>query len=996
MSAKTLFSALLCTVFSFVLHSAVYAQDKTVTGKITDSKDGSPVVGATIQAKGTRTGTSTRADGTYSITVPAGVTSLIVSSVGYETQEISIEGKTSVDIAFVPNAGSNLNEVVVTGYGTARRRDLTGAITTVKEKDFNKGNYSAPDQLIQGKVAGVQVLNNSGQPGGATTVKIRGNSALTGSGQPLYVVDGVQLDGRSARPGLDAQNLGVTPGGNPLNFINTYDISSIDVLKDASATAIYGTRAAYGVILITTKKGQVGPPKIEFNASVGISKMMRKIEVLDAAQYRAALTYYGVSASNDLGGNVDAMDEILQSGLQQSYNVGVSGGTDNARYRFSVGVLDQEGIIKKTGFTKYVASFTGNYKLLDSKKLGIDFNIIPSQYVEDIAPVTNTAGASGSLIGQALQWNPTEGLRKTDGTLNIKAGTTINPLAMQESYDDRSKVTTIMGSISPYYKFSSALEYRFLYSINYSTGSRRTSIQQYINLQDISGKGWAAVGNNELTTQQFTHTLNFNKKIGTNLNLNAVAGFEYMKFTNKGSSIRAYGPNIPGGFGNYGLDYSDYIQYSNAANRSISSFVDPTNELQSYFVRASFNFRDKYLLTGTFRADGSTKFGENNKYGYFPSFAAAWNISKEDFFNLDFFSNLKLRGGWGITGQQEFPSGSAQARYTFRDNGGLGQANNPNPDLKWQSDKQINIGLDFEILGGRLSGSVDYFNKTTSDLLFPSSPIQPAPPGSVVRWINLDGEIENKGVEVVLNSAIIRKQDFTWDFSVNATFMKNNVSGLSAPIYTGGLHGQGVSGTLVETVQNGLPINAFYTREFLGMDKGTGLALYTDNGSSFYYVGNPNPETLLGISTTLQYKKLALVVNMNGAFGQDIYNNTLNNVINVGSINGGRNIAVSVFQDPIKESFANPVTSSSRFIEKGSYLKMANATLSYTIGDFARVIKNANIYLTGQNLFVITDFTGFDPEVNVDKNSNGIPSVGIEYTPYPSARTFILGINFSL
>lgn len=994
MSAKTLLSALLFTFFVFAFHVS-YAQDKTITGKVTDSKDGTPVTGASVVAKGTTAGTSTNRDGNFSLNVPSSVTTLVITSIGYDAYEVNITGMTSVAVSLVPQLGG-LSEVVVIGYGTSRKKDLTGAVTSVQSKDFNKGNYTAPDQLIQGKVAGVQVLNNTGAPGGGTTVKIRGNSALTGSGQPLYVVDGIPLDGRSSRPGLDAQNLGITPGGNPLNFINPADIASIDVLKDASATAIYGSRAAYGVVLITTKKGQSGQPKIDFGASLGFSSLMRQIEVLDAAQYRQAITYYGVNAANDLGGNVDAMDAILQTAMQQNYNVAISGGTENARYRFSAGVLDQEGIVRKSGFKKYSTNFTSNFKFLDSKKLGIDFNVLPSHYIEDIAPISNTAGASGSLIGQALQWNPTEGLRKPDGTLNIKSGTTINPLAMQEAYDDQSKVTTVLASVSPYFKFSNSLEYRFLYSINYSTGSRRTSIQQYINLPDISGKGWAAIGNNELTTQQFTHTLNFNKKIGNELNLKALAGFEFMKFNNKGSTIRAYGPAVPGGFGSYGLDYTNYIQYSNAANRTITSFVDPTTELQSYFARAEFNYKEKYLLTGTFRADGSTKFGENNRYGYFPSFSAAWNISKEDFFDVDAINSLKLRGGWGITGNQEFPAGAAQARYTFRDNGGLGLSNNPNPDLKWQSDKQLNIGLDFEIMNSRISGSIDYFKKTTTDLLFPSAPIQPAPPGSVVRWINLDGEIENSGVEVAINAGIIKKGDLTWDFGVNATFIKNDVNGLLAPIYTGGLHGQGVSGTLVQTIQNGLPINAFYTREFLEMDKGTGLAVYRDGGSSFFYVGDPNPKTLLGISTSVQYKKLGLTINMNGAFGQDIYNNTLNNVINVGSINGGRNIAVSVFKDPVKESFANPVTSSSRFIEKGSYLKMANATLSYGIGNVAKIFKGANVYITGQNLFVITDFTGFDPEVNVDKNNNGIPSLGIEYTPYPSARTIILGVNFSL
>jgi TonB-linked SusC/RagA family outer membrane protein len=993
MTLKRLLQVILIPVL-ICFSLAAFSQDRTITGKVTDSKDGSPVVGASVVAKGTTNGTSTKSDGSFSLTVGPSVSALVITSVGYDAYEVNIVGSTVVAASLTAQAGG-LSEVVVIGYGTTRKKDLTGAVSSVQAKDFNKGNYTAPDQLIQGKVAGVQVLNNTGQPGGQTTVKIRGNSAITGTGQPLYVVDGVPIDGRSVQPGFASPQLGNTPGTNPLNFLNPADIASMDILKDASATAIYGSRAAYGVIIITTKKGQAGQPRIDFNTSVGFSSIMKRIEVLSADQFRSALTYYGVSASNDKGANVDAMDAILQKGLQQNYNVAVSGGNENGRYRLSVGYLDQEGIIRKSDFRKFSAAFTASFKFLDSKKLGIDFSVIPSQYTQHLVPIVNDAGANGNLIANALQWNPTEALWKANDSLNIKYGTNVlNPVAMSEAYDDVSRVTTVLASVSPYFKFTNWLEYRMLYSINYSTGNRRASIKQYINLNDINNIGWATIANNELITQQLTHTLNFNHSLTDKLGLKGLLGYEYMKFDNKGSNVAAFGPP-GGGFGNYGLDYTNYIQYSNSSNRTITSFADPISELQSFFARAELNYNDRFLVTATIRRDGSSKFGENNKYGNFPSFAAAWNISKEGFFPSGFVSNLKVRAGWGKTGNQEFPAGSAQAKYSFSSNGGLGQVNNPNEDLKWQADRQYNIGLDFGLFKSKLTGTIDYFNKRTEDLLFPSAPIQPAPPGSVVRWVNLPGNIDNKGVEVQLNANIIARPDLTWDFGVNATFIKNTVDGLPAPIATGALHGQGISGTTVQVIRSGLPINAFFTREFVELDKASGQAVYTDNGSTFYFVGDPNPSTLLGITTSLNYKKFNVTINMNGAFGQDIYNNTLNNVINVGSINGGRNIAVSVYESAVKESFANPVTASSRFIEKGGYLKMANATIAYNLGTIAKTFKSAQVYLTGQNLFVITDFTGFDPEVNVDKNVNGIPSVGIEYTPYPSARTIIFGLNFS-
>lgn len=1004
---------MLCSLLLLITGIAT-AQTRTVTGKVTDEK-GDPIPGATIQVKGTSTGTATGPDGSYKLNAPGNATTLVVSYVGYANQEISIAGKNTVNIT-LQTSSTQLTDVVVVGYGTVRKKDVTGAVASIQAKDFNKGTFTAPDQLIQGKVAGVQIVSNSGQPGAATTVRIRGNAALTGTGQPLYVVDGVPLDGRSARPGLNVPELGNIPGGNALNFINPFDIASVDVLKDASATAIYGSRAAYGVVLITTKRGQSGEPKLDIGASVGISKIMRRIDVLDGNQYREALRKWDAPSTNDKGSDVNALDAILRTAVTQNYNAGVSGGSENAKYRFSVGMLDQQGIVKKSDFKKYTVGLNSGFKFLNNKRLGVDLNIIANQYLENIPPITNDAGFGNSLIGQALQWNPTEPLYNSDGSLNIKQGSSaVNPVAMQQVYHDKSKVTTILGSISPYYNITDDLQYRMQFSVNYSSGVRRTAVDGNINLNTFginanppSGLGWANIGQSELTTQQVTHTLTYNKEINQDLRLNALVGYEYMKFNNKGAYMNGLGPAQPGGFGMYGLDLTNYIQFSNAAGRNITSFADPISELQSYFGRVTLNYKERYMITGTLRADGSTKFGKNNRYGYFPSFAAAWNISNEEFFTKGFVDNLKLRGGWGRTGNQEFPSGASQSRNSFLSNGELRKVSNDNDDLKWQSDKQYNIGLDFAILHNRISGSVDYFHKTTSDLLYPTAAIQPAAAQAVVTWKNLDGKIINKGFEAAVSATVVQQKDFQWDLGVNATFLSNNVTGMSAPIYTGQLNGQGVSGTLVEIIYNDMPINAFYTRTYEGMDK-DGQSIYP-NGDSLSYQGTPNPKTLLGISTTLAYKKFTLTANLNGAFGHKIYNNTFNNVVNVSNLRAGRNIAEEFFNATPQESLSNRVTSSSRFLESGNYLKLANTTLSYAIGDIGHFVKGLNVYFTGQNLFVITKFKGFDPEVNVDKSSGapgadsrtgmstsgGVPSAGIEYQPYPSARTFTLGLNFSL
>jgi TonB-dependent starch-binding outer membrane protein SusC len=972
-----------------------YAQTHIVTGHVVGSDDNNPLTGVHVFIKNNITkGAVTGLKGDYSISVPSDSSLLVYSYIGYVSVTENAGGRGIINVALTPEI-TTLNEIVVTGYGTQAQKDLTGAVSSVKEKDFNRGNFVSPDQLIQGRVAGVQITNSSGQPGVAATIKIRGNSVLTGTGQPLFVVDGVPLSGATARPNTD--DFGDTsPAGNPLNFLNPSDIVSMDVLKDASAAAIYGSRAAYGVIIITTKKAQTGEPKIDFAFSAGLASIQHKVNVLDASQYRDAIKYYGVDPSNDKGGNSDGLSSILRTGKQQNYSVGISGGSANGKYRLSLGYYDQEGIIAKSEIKKYNASFTTNLRFLDSKKLGMDVSLLTSQYIEAI-PLLRNAGNirnGGSIVGDALAWNPTDSLRKSDGSLKILSGfSNQNPLALSEYYNDNSKVTTVLASISPYYEFTDWLVFKMLASINYGSGVRRNSVNQAIDTQNHVGS--ANIYNNENSTSQITNTLTFHRDILPRLNLTAIAGFEYMNFTAKGSSIGVSGP-FPAGFGTFGLDYTNYIQYSNQINRVVSSSINPSTELQSFFGRTVFNYKSKYLLTATFRADGSTKFGKNNKYGYFPSFSVGWVASEEDFFTVDFIDFLKLRAGWGKTGNQEFPSGSSATLYGFLNNGSLGQINNPNPNLKWQADEQFNVGVDFTILKNKISGTLDYFQKITTDLLYPNYPIQPAPPGTVVSWTNLDGKIRNTGLEASVRTSIIDHTNFGWDFGLNATFLQNNVSGLKSPLFTGSLDGRGMSGVTVQEIQNGTPMNSFYTRKFQGIDPATGLSVYQDNGYTFFKVGNPNPTKLLGINSTFRYKRLSLAINMYGAFGQSIYNNTLNSTLNVGNINVGQNIALSVYQNPVKESLFNPVEPSSRFIERGDYLRMSNASLTYNLHNIGKAFKQARIYITGQNLFTVTNYSGFNPEINIDKSVNGVPSLAIDYQAYPSARTIILGVNFSL
>ena len=980
MTQKRLLPALLITL---LLALQTFAQQRTITGKVTDNT-GAPVSGATVTVKGTNIATSTGSDGSYRINVPQDAGTLVISAVGYGNLEAAISGS-SVDVSITPTQ-SSLNEVVVVGYGTARKRDLTGAVASVKAKDFNQGVFASPDNLIQGKVAGVQVINNTGAPGGASTIRIRGISSIRSGNSPLIVVDGVPLSGGSTQPGLD-NALGSSPGDNPLNFINSADIASMDILKDASATAIYGSRGANGVIVITTKKGSTGAPKIDFTTQVGVANMLRQIKVLDAAGYRAALKEYNLTAG-DYGGNVNAMDEITRSAFTQNYNVAVSGGNDNGKYRLSVGYMNQEGIIIESGFKKITANLASSFKFTESKRLGLDFNIIFGNTLTDQAPIGNTSGFQGSLIGQALQWNPTHPLRKPNDSIwvnNQLGATTINPLAMIAAYSDKTSLNNIIANISPSYKILRNLEYRMLYAVNYSTAERRTSMRNWLNF--TGNLGSAQIGNNRSVNQTLTHTLSYTPQLTKNINMNAVVGYEYLRYDFKGSGMQA------NRFFDYPqLDYTNYMQNSPAADRNVFSYAPPVSEIQSLFARAQFSFGDRFILSGTVRRDGSSKFGANNKYGVFPAVSGAWNISNESFVSSSkAISNLKLRASWGITGNQEFPSGVSQRTVAIGIGDNTSVNNFENPDVKWETNTMVNVGLDFGFASNRVTGSVDWFNRKTTDPLFAATPVAPAPASGVI-WQNLPASIVNTGVELSLNFNIIRTENVSWNLGGNIAFLQNEVKDLNGSYQTGALNGQGISGATSQLIVGNQPLNVYYLRKFEGFDKTTGQSIYADN-EKLFYSGSPNPTRIYGISTDLTWKKLFASANMNGAAGHYLYNNTANSVINVGNL-GTRNISAAI--PGTGENLSNAIAPSTRYLEKGDYLKLANATIGYRIGNLGNAFKNVTVTLTGQNLFVITKFTGFDPEVNVDKNVNGIPSAGIEYIPYPSARTILLGLTFGL
>ena len=978
-----------CFTFLFLLalSFSATAQTKVISGNVMAQEDKVPLIGVTVLIQGTAQGTTTDVDGNFNLEVEGSEVMLQFSYTGFKPETIKVTDQTIINVVMKTDAAI-MDEVVVVGYGTVKKSDLTGAVTKVTEKDFNGGIVSSPDQLIQGRAAGVQVISSSGQPGAANTVRIRGNSSIRSGNEPLYVVDGIQITATSGKPGASNAGISSSPSSNPLSYLNPSDIQSVEILKDASATAIYGSRGSNGVIIITTKKGKTGRPTLEFNSSLGLSTLLNAPDHLSASEYREALKTYD-RPDGDFGGNADAFDEITRDvALTNNHSVSIGSASDRGSYRVSLGYFDQEGIIANSRLNRINASISGSYKFLESEKLGLDVNLIVSKVEEKTPPIGQSSGAGGSLISTALAWNPTQDFYDEDGEIfQLGQGSLSSPVALLEGFSDNSNQTNIISKFSPSYKITDNLIYKMDLAYNKISGSRRGYGQRWVQSGDILNRGFAYINTLDQSTSILTHTLNFNKEINDDLSMSLLAGYEWQRSAFEFNNVSAR--DFPLDF----ADYTGYVATTPAFSREISSNVNPIEELQSFFGRANFNYKGRYLLTATFRADGSNKFGENNKYGYFPSVAFAWNVANEAFLENSPFSNLKLRASWGQTGNQSFPAGAAGERWRLANNGnGISLQNAPNPSLKWETTASTNIGVDFGILQDRITGSIEYFNNNTSDLLFESPVIFPGPENARV-WTNLsDATVINKGFEVTLNANVITTNKLNWSVGVNAAFIQNEVNDFVGAIDYGQLYGQGLSGVLSQRLEAGQPLNSFYLPVFTGTDADGVDQFKTDSEGLEVkeFVGDANPDAVVGITTSVDYGKWSANLNFNGTFGNQILYNTGMSVTNISNI-GFYNIAES--QNGFNT--VNVPKASSKYLFDGDYLRLSNATISYNAGNF-KAFRNIQFYVTGTNLLTFTEYIGSDPEVNTVNSANGLPSSGIEYEAYPSSRTFLIGTRFSL
>lgn len=1008
MNLKRLLQVSLFILIGFIVQPAL-AQNKVITGKITDSKDKSALIGVSIIVKGSTTGTNTDASGSFRISAPASATTLVVSYIGYTTKEIAIPASNNINITLTSTTNA-LNEVVVIGYGSVRVKDATGSVASIGTKDFNKGVIATPDQLLQGRVAGVQVTPSSGEPGAGSTIAIRGAGSIRSGDGPLYVVDGIPLDngGTSGGYGVGA---GSSSARNPLSFINPTDIENISILKDASSAAIYGSRGANGVILITTRKGRKGQG-IQFSTNVSVASVAKRYNILNREEFLKAVASVGANAGPiasggvDYGGNTDWQKQIFRTAISQNYNLGFGGASNKGgTYRATVGYDDQQGTVKNSALKRLNARINASQSFFKDV-LKFDLQSSYSNIKDQFAPITNNAGFNGSLVGAAIQLNPTIPIFDAQGRYfdingynndGIPNGNGFrNPVSLLNQIDDRDNINRYLNNLTATLRLAEGLSYKGNVGADISRGLRKTFYDPKVvgytdaigireqNFPSPTGNGTAILQHNELTNYTTEHTINYDKKFSNNSSITAVAGYSYQTFKNFNRNDFGFGTSRAGVLVK---DYNDFKTHLAYPVGDSSSY-----RLQSYFARVNYSYKDRYILTGTIRRDGSSRFGGNNKYGDFPALAAKWRISNESFMpKAGFFDDLSLRLNYGQTGNQEIPSYASLAVRQINYNGNSNpQLYLPNPDLKWQTNTTYGAGIDFAILKNRLTGSVDYFNKSIKDLLFYQDIAQPSLSSRIYR--NLDGNVINKGVEVGLNFAAIQGTNFTWDISYNMTLIKNTLANFRNYIVTGNIDGQGLSGAYSQLITNGVPLYTFNLPNYNGLDA-NGFGIYPQGIDQLTLQGSPNPKFTAGLTNNFNYKKWSLSFFLNSATGFYIYNNTANAFFYKGNLVSGRNVTKDV-----AATNENPLNSgevSTRFLEKGDFLRLSNATLGYTFPLTGSKIKSLRASLTGQNLFLITKYSGLDPEVNTDKQRNDVASRGIDYTSYPKSRIFTLGLNAS-
>ena len=1006
------------------------AQAQTVSGVVTDAGTGDPLPFVNVLIVGTTRGVATDIDGNYSIEVPGPEAVLRYRFLGYVDQEITVGTRTTIDVGLEEDSNI-LDDVVVVGYGTQRRGDVTASVATVEIDQANQALSTAATDLIEGRVAGVNVVETSGEPGAGVSLRIRGGTSIAASNEPLYVIDGIPISGANVTPGGSGE-VGTSPPRNPLTLLNPNDIESISILKDASATAIYGSRGANGVVLITTKSGAAGAVTVDYEGTTSVANAAETFDILSGDEFRAFLQ---ANAPNSPllqeGANSDFNDAIFRTAVSQSHNLSFGGGSEGSQYRASLSYLNQEGVVISSGIERVTGRLNAETQFLDNR-LRFGLNLTSALTTDDFTPANATGGFRGGIFQNIIDFRPTLPITVADeaeGTFTEIAGQRDirNPVGLAEQLDETARTTRTLGNITAALDLVEGLTAQLNLGGDRSIGTRRAF---YPNASPVGAEFGGAAYQQTLNQQSVTLQtyLTFDRGFGAS-NLNLLGGYEYSEFDRDENAIQGVGfttdftrdndiraaEDLPVVGGNYGP--------GNFTTRS-------ENLLASFFARTNYNFDERYYLSATARYDGSSRFSEDNRYAFFPAVSASWRISEEPFLaGNSTVSDLRLRAGYGVVGNQDigdylyFPLLGFSAGNTAILNGEQVRGYAPfqlvNPDLKWEEKEEFTVGLDYRVLGDRVFGSIEFFRNTTNDLLLPVTIPQPAVVSTQIQNI---GSLRNTGVDVSLDAFLLETATSSVSLGVVFSTVQNEILDLGGrnQLFTGTVSGRGQSDIQSLLLTPGEEFPVIYGPEFTGRFNADGLPLFNDyvevdlNGDGLIgplerervgetdspqsddrvKLGSPRPDFTYGIRLNGEFGGLAVRAFFRGEQGRELFNNTALVYATQSAGLQGRNFLNADF-DPDESVSAAPIYSS-RYVEDASFFRLDQLTLEYGVGRFVPQLRSARVFLTGNNLFVITPYSGLDPEVNTNAAVGAINAVGIDYLTYPRARTFSIGVNLGL
>jgi iron complex outermembrane receptor protein len=997
-----------------------------IRGRVVDSASSQGLVNASVVIEGTQRGALTDNDGSFTLTAPSGEQRVRVRRIGFSAKTVAVSvpasGTVNLDIKLVAQS-TVLNEVVVTGYGSQRREAITGSVASVDADDANKGVVTNATQLVQGRVTGVQIVQNNGEPGAGAQIRIRGGTSISASNDPLYVVDGVPLQNESTTPG--AAGIGsINPAlpRNPLNAINPNDIESITVLKDASATAIYGSRGANGVVLIQTKRGATAGnvSEMEYETYIGAGMLAKSLDLMTGDKYRAFvqanLATLGANAASGLGtANTDWEKELTHTALATNHNLAFSGGSGQTHYRASLNYFDQQGVVTANGLKRYQGRLNAGHYALD-QKLRLGLNLMASRVDNKFSPNENTGGFLGGLFTNMVIFNPTFPVRRSDGTY-FESGCAVtaatctptaqdvrNPVAMANQLQDAAPETRLLGNFNATLEVMEGLSTQTTLGLDNSDADRR-SYAPRSSAVGAAYNGYARQAQRSLQNFNFQQLVTYTPRLGTNQEFEIVGGYEYTKTDNRGFDAQSQG------------FISDVFGVDNLAAGTQASSPVPTSyhnesQLVSFFSRANYGFAHKYYLTGVLRRDGSSRLAPGHQWAVFPALSASWRLTDAAFMRSAPFglSTLAVRAGWGKQGNQAVQPYQTQlllradpgASYPFGGTitSGLRAAQVGNPDLKWETATQVNVGFDYGFQSDRITGSVDFYQKNTKDLLLTVNVPQPAVVSTRIENI---GSLRNRGLEASADGQLFKGLNKSLSLGVVLTVERNEVTSLGDTsrkfINTGFVSGQGQSNQYSQRIMVGQPIGTFFGPKFIGVTGGkqvfecsAGSAGCTNGKTTDptdgdkRVIGNANPSFTLGVRNNGMWNHFDASWLWRGEFGGQTFNNTALVYASKSNAKQGRNFLSSALSQP--DSIGEPSKYSSRWVENRTFVRLQNVTVGYAVPTKYTAGRVTRVYVSGDNLLLVTKYTGYDPEVFV---SSGLASRGIDYLVYPPARRFTLG-----